>query len=431
MDPGMIEVAMQDRLATLGQLEDKAIAGHLKKELEEARGTLLHPNKRDAYDQLLERERLVDLKKLVPALLENKVLSAAAEKVITAHTAAVGLDLRRIAMAIGEALREAGATRAPRSEPTADAIAQASTALRIALRPIADQRLEAALTEKGIEIPPPPPAVAEPEPAPAPEPEPATAPVVRPPTQRNVRPPEPAPPPNPARPPTQRNVRPSSAPGTGATEGRPATQRNVRPPDPEPEPAKPPTQRNVVKEDPPTRTTTRATVPVKKPTTIQRAPAPEPEPEPMMAEPDTPEGRMALKITELNQKVASLERTKAIQSQNIAGFEPEMERMSKKLRRTTRSLIGLLAPALAFIAGHLARLAPGVAEAIDKLTLTQREQMVQFQNGGTIGAIAGGVAVALYLVVVIFSGSEKKAAFLVPTILLSIAALFMGLAFLR
>ena len=147
--------------------------------------------------------------------------------------------------------------------------------------------------------------------------------------------------------------------------------------------------------------------------------------------PTTPEAEAAVKMTELYEKINQLEKTKAIQRQNIDGFEPEMERVRRKLRRVSRSLASALAASLAFIVGHLLRTIPGLASRIDEVTAPTREQIVESQSTTTIAAVAGGSALVLYVLALLLSGMAKKAPFLVPTILLALAALGAGAILMR
>jgi hypothetical protein len=377
IDHAAIQSTLQERAAKLDAAGDPAVAEFLKRELDEARATITDPNKREAYDQLLERQRLDELKKLVPAMLVSKTLTAAAEKAITAHAAAAGLDPRRMANAIGEAIRDAGATRGPRDEPSEEQVAKASAQMRIALRPIADQQLEAAMKAQGVT----PVETARPETVEAP-PEPVEAPP-EPPAPPPVEPP-PAEPPPPVRPrPTTRNVLPpAETKSRSATGARPAVK-------------KPPTE---------------------------ALPA---------AEPMTPEEATAVKMTELYEKINQLEKTKAIQRQNIDSFEPEMERIRRKLRRVSRSLATALVASLAFIAGHLARVIPGLAAKIDEFTAPTRAQIVESQSTTTVAGIAGGSALVLFVLALLLAGMAKKAPFLVPTIILALAALGAGAILMR
>ncbi len=355
IDPTTIETTIHERMQHLEKADDAGAAAFLRLELEEAKATLMDPVRREAYDELLERQRLGELKRLVPAMLEKGILPAASEKAIREHVAATGVDDHKIAGAIADRLRESGATRGSHDTPSAEAMRTAIAQMRIALRALADQQLEAAMRKAGIDVRPSTHGDA-PVPEPAPEPEPPA--------------PEPA---------------PTRRPKTGA---QPAVKKE----------------------------------------TARRAPPAEPEP-PALEE--SPEARVAMQMTELNERIVALEKTKARQAQTILNMDPELERMARKLRRFVRSLGSALAMSLAFIAGHLARLIPGVGAKIDEITASNRESMIEAQSSMTTGLTGGAIALALYGFIVIASGFKKKAWFLVPAIVLAVAAAAAGAALMR
>jgi hypothetical protein len=148
-------------------------------------------------------------------------------------------------------------------------------------------------------------------------------------------------------------------------------------------------------------------------------------------DPATPEARAALEITDLNERIAQLEKTKAIQASTLKDFEPEMEGMRRRLRRTGRSLASALAAALAFIAGHLLRLVPGLAEKIDAASARTREDIVVHESGMTVGLTAGISALVLYGLLVLLAARQAKAGFLTPALLLVLSALLAGAVFIR
>jgi uncharacterized coiled-coil protein SlyX len=137
-----------------------------------------------------------------------------------------------------------------------------------------------------------------------------------------------------------------------------------------------------------------------------------------------------VQITELHEKVAGLEKTKAQLNQQLAKVQPEMEQVRRKARRATRSLASALATAMAFIAGHLVRAyVPGLRDPIDEATAQLREGIAE-ATGAWAGGAAGG-ALLLYIILVLGAGARRKSIFLVPAILLAVAALAAGLLFRR
>ena len=350
IDPTTMDTTIHERMQQLEKADDPGVAAFLRSELEDAKATLMDPLRREAYDELLERQRLLELKRVVPAMVESGILTAAAEKAIREHVAATGVDEHKIASVIADRLRECGAARGSRDDPSAEAMRNVVAQLRVVLRQLADHQLETAMRKAGITAPT---AHAE---APAPEPE---------------------PPPRPK------------------TAAQPAIKKETV---------------------------------AKKETAKRPAPAPDPEPPPVA---ESPEARTALQMTELNERIVELERTKARQAQTILNMDPEMERMARKLRRFVRSLGSALTMSLAFIAGHLARIIPGVGAKIDSATAATRESMIEAQSSMTVGLTAGGVALALYGFIVLASGFKGKAWFLVPAIILSVAAAAAGAALLR
>jgi hypothetical protein len=97
-------------------------------------------------------------------------------------------------------------------------------------------------------------------------------------------------------------------------------------------------------------------------------------------------------------------------------------------RRLVRSLAGLLAIALAFVACNLlASFVPSLATSFDTGTEKIRSGLLAAGSPAAVGGIAAGVFALLVVTMVFLAGLEGKAGFMVPAVVLVLVAGVLGI----
>ncbi len=401
IDPTKIADTMQQRVGALDGVDpaDRDIADYLRRELQRARATLTDPGRRTEYDGQLKQKRLADVGQYVDRMLINKTLTAAGERALTIRMTGYGLEEKEIKAAIDHQLEQSGAMRGTVSNPDEEAVKNADGRLVVIMVQVADTQLVSGVrggarkaTGTFRKVQPPTPAAPPPPPPPEPAPE-QPPPPRRATTRRKLTEEPPAPPPEPE--PAMLPV--ADEPGGFVSASSPAAEEAPLPPP---------------VEEAPRRSKSQLMARAKAAVADSAPPA------------GTDEAKHIAQITELNQKVAVLERTKAILQQQVSRTEPAQ----RVARRKFRSVLALFLIALGFIAGDcVAAFLPDVAVKVDQSTAEMRRQVAESESRSAIVWGGVGAAAALYLVIVWLSAKPGKAPFLIPTIVLTLASAAAGL----
>jgi len=409
--------AMGRRLDALknASANEKDLADYLTRELQRARATLMEPLRRAEYEEQNRQRRILDLRRYVERMMINKTLSAAAERALIARMGAFGIDEAEVKATIEDELQQLDGARGQGANLDNAAVSRADERLLEVMAEIADQQLvlqargkdkdslaaaaaavTAAHSEKGgtarrtrptgvvaTASPATPargtarrtiPAAAAPPPAPPPEPAPLEIPAP-------IDVPPPAPP-----------AEPEPIPLDSIPNPEP-------PPPPAPERRRGGTSRLAAK---------------------AKAAAASPPAEDFS---QTPEAQAAVKISELNEKITTLERSKTYLQQQLS-----RARGGGNPLRWVRAGFAAFCVAASFVAGDLvASFLPAVVATVDPHTEHLRSQLAQWQTPDVLAAIFGGAFLVVYLLVVWLAGRDGKVPFLVPTVVLCAGAAAAGL----
>jgi hypothetical protein len=376
--------------------DDREMIEYFRRELQRARAMLMDPSRRSEYDEQQRQRRLAELRLYVARTLDDKALAPAVEHVLTARVTAYGLDETDVKNTISDELENLDAARGT-GEADEAAVAAADARVLDVMAQVADEQiLQAIRGPAGVSAAAPgPAAVAVAAPAAkretrvvrAPAPEPAAAPAPEPVVEAPAAPPPEAP--------RKRET---------AVRKPVAFVKAEAPAEAAPPAASPPP------------------VP-KKASTVMRKPVPPPPPKPPSATLPPDEAKWAVQVTELNEKVATLERAKAILTQEVGRTEPAR----RSARRLLRFVVTILAVALAFVAADLlACFVPGAPLQFHEKTADLRAKLDEQQPSVVIGIAIGSLVVLLGLVWWL-AGRQSRVGYMIPCAVLALAGFGAGL----
>ncbi len=388
IDPGKISTTMAQRLDFLQSASgpgDRELVEYFRRELQRARAMLMDPSRRSEYDEQQRVKRLAELRLYVARLLENNTLSAAAEQATLGRMVQLGVEETDARIAITDEIENLGASRGD-GDVDEGALAAADARVLDAMAAIADELIDKAMKGPMVSSG----AIGRGAPVTAA----AAAPAKRETSMRRAPAPVPVP----------------------ASEPAPEPEAPVA----EAEPAPPPKKRETAVRKPtsefvratPVRAATPA--PPKRPTQVAKPPT---------AQMPSDEAKWAVQVTELNEKLAVLERTKAILTQEVGRTEPAR----RKSRRIIRFLVTLLGVALAFIVGDvIACVQPGLASTLDQQTMELQRQIDEQQPSVVVGSVIGGFLL-LFGLVWWLAGGQGRMGYLIPGSVLAVVGFTLGL----